>query len=328
MDKKSAEEEIELLKGVERIDPRGHYHWKLIKVCPAPKTIYDWPSDESGRPCSHYFGPKAQLLYFPYGGPPFSDFVNGFTVFDLRTLWAVRRLFLGLRVFQRNGFIHGDIKPDNMVYVASRDSVSAASPYYIKYIDFSLSFTMSKFGIPYEVYDYWPPEAILMSPKKTDDECALKSYAKQARVAALTQATSMQRETIETNFERAWSEGKMRGWLEAMKQWHRDESSLKEIAREKFDVYGLGVCLMGLHTHGFFSADLRSNRLFMAGLEGLAQRGMAFDARDRPSGAEFYSMYKDLLSTSFSQETIAGAKRRAGPMSIPPSIRPLRHFRV
>lgn len=324
MDQKSADEEISLLRRVERIDPRGHFHWKLIKVCPAPKSIDDWPAGESGRPCSIDLGPKPKLLYFPYGGRPFSDLVRGTQVFSLVHLLAMRRIFLGLRAFQRNGFVHADIKPANMVFVRSTHSPSLSLPFYIKFIDFSLSFTMSRPSLPYAVYEFWPPETILLTSHRTSSAFILKTYAKQAYVAALEFATTKLPSALDAKMESKMLDSRFDEWLEQMKAWHDSPASMREVIRTKFDVYGLGVTLMALHTYGNFSSELKSNSRFMQGLKGLAQRAMAFDARARPTASVLYDMYKDLLSTAFSQDVLAEGAKKLGPMSIPPSIRPLR----
>lgn len=323
MDHRSALDEIRLLKQVKAIDPRGHYHWKLLRVCPAPRSTSSWPTDERGRRCSHFLGPDPLLLYFPYGGRPFEDLVYGQDVFTLVTLLAMRRIFQGLRAFQRAGFVHADIKPANMVYVRSSHSPSMSLPYYIKFIDFSLSFSVSKNRLSaYAVYAYWPPEAILLTSHRTLDRHTLKTYGQDAFQAALSVSTKASPHTINQKVKRTTSPI-LDKWLDKMERWYRDEASFRKVSRHKFDVYGFGVTLMSLYSFGSFSSDLRSNSIFMEGLKGMAQRAMAFDAEDRPSASTLYSMYKDLLSTAFSPDSLVEGTRRLGPVSIPRSIRPL-----
>jgi len=323
MDENSANEEIELLRRVGRIDPRGHFHWRLLKVCPAPKSIDDWPVDDAGRPCPNDLGPNPKLLYFPYGGRPFTDLVQGSDIFSLVDLLAMRRVFLGLRTFQKNGFVHADIKPANLVYVRSSHSPSLSLPFYIKFIDFSLSFSATRPSLTYATYGFWPPETILLTSHRTSSASTLKSYAKKARIKALEFATTKSPAALEAKMDSQMEDPRFSGWLDQMKTWHDSPSSLREIVRTKFDIYGLGVTLMALHTFGNFSSELRTNSRFMQGLKGLAQRAMAFDARARPSATVLYAMYKDLLSTAFSQDVLAEGTKKLGPVSIPPSIRPL-----
>jgi len=324
MDQQSADEEIHLLKRVQEIDPRGHYHWKLIKVCRAPKSMDAWPADDFGTPCSIDFGSNPKLLYFPYGGRPFADLVQGNDVFSLVHLLAMHRIFLGLRTFQRNGFVHADIKPANMVYVRPSHSPSFSIPFYIKFIDFSLSFKASRPSLTYAVYAFWPPEAILLTNRASSSTNTLKTYAKRARVAALEFATKQTPLLLDVKVDGQMAGSRFERWIDQMKTWHGSPASMREIVRTKFDVYGLGVTLMTLYTYGNFSSELKNNARFMHGLRGLAQRAMAFDARVRPSADDLYGMYKELLSTSFSQDVLAERTKQLGPMSIPPSIRPLR----
>jgi len=320
MDAKSAREEEESLVVIGKIDPQGHYHWKLERVCDAPPSTYHWPRDARGQKCRLYLGPSPKLLYFPYGGRPFEDFVTGKDTFGLVDFLAMRRIFLGIIQFQKHGFVHGDIKGPNLVYVrASRPSSSARSglPFYIKFIDFSLSFETSDPDLPESVYAYWPPEAILLFSSKS---YSTADYALRVREASLGQVQNISPLAIQRRVVEELRGPRFESWLRQMKRWASDRRNFyKTTVREKFDIYGLGVVLLSLYHFGTFSSELRSNETFMRGLKRLGKAGMTFDARYRPSGKEYYRLYKRLVTNAFTPERVERGKEKLGPTSLPAS---------
>lgn len=145
----AAQDEEEVMKTVDQIDPDGVFHYPIVKKCQSPKG---------------YGGDD--LLIYENGGSELIGYSYRLGMFEVRPtdpkkmflgLW---RLFCGLYVMHNNDYYHLDIKPPNIVYKETPEETI------IKYIDFGIAYSGRQIDLGHanlvfqSQYAYHPPETI------------------------------------------------------------------------------------------------------------------------------------------------------------------------
>ena len=137
-----AETELSETKEVTDMDKKEKYHVGTPTMCnPLPDSI---KKEKDMTKCGMRKNPeKKVLLIMNDGGHSLTDWLDDksrlLTAFGgadgpkkVRKFWiAAMNLINGVELFQKNGFIHNDIKPDNIVYNPKKNE--------FKYIDFGIS---------------------------------------------------------------------------------------------------------------------------------------------------------------------------------------------
>lgn len=135
-----ANEEISILKKIDKIDPKGKFHIKLEKTCDLDNNAKD--NIIQKKECEVIENKKTyKTIYMKDGGVSLNnylkqtvkynknklDYINEYLTF----LKAFKNIMYALRKMTKHKFIHDDIKKDNIMYSSKNK---------IKLIDFSISY--------------------------------------------------------------------------------------------------------------------------------------------------------------------------------------------
>ena len=130
-------EEIESLRIIDKIDPLKKYHIGNPEICEELGNIAHVKDLEK---CEN-FDPFGEFSYgalnYEYGGKSLRDYGRDLLLrkeLFLKGLIAIENLFEGVVHFIKRGFIHNDIKCDNILFDGD----------VMKFIDFGLSMTISE----------------------------------------------------------------------------------------------------------------------------------------------------------------------------------------
>lgn len=289
MDNVSAMEEKRLLDKIAEIDTNGQFHIKLEKICKAPSynELHEWPKDKNGMRCSLKLGDDPMLLYFAFGGVPFSVFTKKGIVFKKRDAVSLANITRGLVCFSKKGFVHADTKHDNlMCKIGSNSSV----PTVTKFIDFSWSFTIDTIpNLSSRTYVYWPPEtAIVTKLHKKPDEYV--EYVRNSIIDTLSYIYNKPKKNMVKYIDRNMNV--INSIVSNMEIWTKDRKSfVNTIVRDKFDVFGFGVSLTCMLKRGIISHKLSSNTQFMYRIKTVANAARRFDATTRPTAYKLHRLY-------------------------------------
>ena len=153
----STEEEYELHQDlISKIDPEGIFTLKLLGTC---DIVADKLPMKEINKCGNFDYYARQKTVFPqiqyeYGGFDLSQASRRYSFETLfRAMW---RVFKGLVILDKKGYVHADIKPENMVYNDQTNKLAL--------IDFGLTteksiiFTDEMSYLHKHVYRYYPSE--------------------------------------------------------------------------------------------------------------------------------------------------------------------------
>lgn len=291
MDRVSAMEEKRLLDNIVSIDPKGEFHIKLEKICMAPPAneLREWPKDNNGIGCPLKLGDNPMLLYFSFGGVPFSVFIKKKNVFCKRDAASLTNITRGLVRFSKKGFVHADLKYDNLMCKIDNDPFI---PTVTKFIDFSLSFMTDTRVLPNlssKNYVFWPPEtAVITRLHKYPDEYAM--YVRNSILDTLSYMYSKPQKTLIRYINK--NTHVIESIVSNMTKWTADRKKfVNTVVRNKFDVFGFGVSLMCMLRRGNMSPILAQNKIFMNRMKIVARAAWRFDYTLRPTSIELHRLY-------------------------------------
>lgn len=148
--KRDAEKELEEFKFISKLDPNNKYHLGTPVMC---QPDYNDPHIVKALEECYLSGSKPlynpdksqsfSVLTFPYGGLDLKDYCKQLTSSlspdIVQEFWTkcVLNLFDGLEFFQKNGLIHYDLKPHNILFNEKKMQM--------RYIDFGLMMNMESF---------------------------------------------------------------------------------------------------------------------------------------------------------------------------------------
>ena len=118
------------MEKIRALDPEGMYHLKLIARCNVPRDF-----SLKGCKVDKLSADNATALIYPFGGGEFSRITRGRVKMDIEVLLAFKNVFDALVMFERNNFVHCDVKPANILFTRE--------PVVLKLNDFGSSFTYS-----------------------------------------------------------------------------------------------------------------------------------------------------------------------------------------
>lgn len=148
------ENEIKIANTIDKIDSSGNYHFKKYGQCEKSKMYNVTPR------CQSIKDQQPPLIYYEKGEKDLHSILEDVTDIGeyYKILHGLLNLFDGVVFFQKEKFVHFDIKPSNIVRTPDGK---------YKFIDFGLSATISptnrKFNILSSIYEIWPPESIKLS---------------------------------------------------------------------------------------------------------------------------------------------------------------------
>ena len=162
--------ELELGTMIKSMDPQGRYHVPIIKSCTTTPTLID-PQIDTTEKCDKPLQLDKESYYQfiqPYAGTDLYHYRAKSSHELNKLLTSMINLFDGLILFKKYGFVHRDIKSENILY----DTETGQT----RFIDFSLSlyakdvatnpskYFNSENRYPLKrIYHPYPPDILLMN---------------------------------------------------------------------------------------------------------------------------------------------------------------------
>lgn len=342
LNKRNAEKEYDEYQVMFRIDPLYRFHLGIKDICvpeePDPTMNEDFRED-----CSHIWKENTSLedyriLIEPDGGFEFDDIRHNLSFTRKRpktsihaekwnTLFhGMERMFYGLVKMKKNGYVHQDIKGDNIVV----DS----NTFHFNYIDFGMLAertyiiqTILK-GQPtkyrfdkLDFFKYYPPELFVLSNYQerykslmrlsiTQPENAVRRYEQLKEEYHTRLSTSENKHTKRVREDEVedldvpYRRSQFR-FPETLDEYLKAYSSSKlNEMLEKWDVFSIGYMMTSLWRTYFkqpFTEDIipsHKKHPFMA-LRTMIANMIGLDYRTRASPEEVYAMFREAYQSVF-----------------------------
>lgn len=340
--KKKAQEEYDEYQEMFRIDPLYRFHLGIKDMCvpeePDPTMNEDFRED-----CKHIWNENTSLddyriLIEPDGGFEFDDIRHNLSFTRKRpktpihaekwnTLFhGMERMFYGLVKMKKNGYVHQDIKGDNIVI--------DPNTFHFNYIDFGflaqrthiIQRILKKQPTKYrfdklDFFKYYPPELFVLSNYQerykslmrlsiTQPENALRRYEQLKEEYHTRLSTSENKHTKRVREDEVEDldvphrRSQFR-FPETLDEYLKAYSSSKlNEMLEKWDVFSLGYMMTSLWKPYFKqpfteeSIPAYKKHPFMA-LRTLIANMIALEYRTRASPEEAYAMFREAYQTVF-----------------------------
>jgi serine/threonine protein kinase len=325
---KSARDELEQVKIMEKVDPYNRFTIKMLEACKVD-AFRLVPKEEMIK-CKNFDNrtlnnsAKQMQLIYEHGGIDLGH-IKDMSFEDL--FLDMRPLFWGLRAMNSKGITHYDIKPANIVYNPTTRKMA--------YIDFglvhetSINYNVERFTKKYGsmqpfisyVYHYFPPEFKLYNSYKFELQ-----HVNYTVIHALKQATyyeytigynkffntylipiieilkthspelENQFTTLFDNDLDSWRRTRFLEMIKEMEKYHGDPYFTR--IEKKVDVYGLGISLLQILSMFFqnspSSLDVKKYSGFYKQLFTMLSAMTDFNPMQRISSSQAYNMYKSL----------------------------------
>ena len=163
MTKEEGEKEQASMKTIRDIDSKGDYHWKLLDTCEVPRNL-----DLSGCKVRELTIHNAMMLIYPYGGGEFEQITRGTVKMSIAVLSAFENVFDAIVLFERKNFVHGDVKPPNVLFTKV-SLPKGGSKVVLKLNDFGISFTYNDaraWRRGSRAYPYYPMYILILDAVK------------------------------------------------------------------------------------------------------------------------------------------------------------------
>lgn len=158
---------LQILDSIKKIDPDESFHINYVGGCSLDGRVH---LDACTNRVSYFNKKPIQQVIYPYGGVELWKYIHGDKVIQnsKNFIRNLDNLFRAIYKMSKNGFIHADIKPQNILVLEEN------STYKFRLIDFGLSFKYNRNTRDFSgIYVYWPPEANMfqeniVNPEKID----------------------------------------------------------------------------------------------------------------------------------------------------------------
>ena len=307
-----AEKEARNMKVVDAIDPHGQYHLKLLNdPCDVPDDInleHCAVEYKKGTKLQRMNKEDSKMLIYQHGGNPFSIFTAHKTPARLGILELIAfvNVFKALVVFNRNQFIHNDIKPENIVFTGG---TQVRNPVLLKFIDFGSSMTYDTPWNDPRSYAYWPPQVYILNQITNStrrkrfnsiklDTGDVRRFAQEFALQSNTGVFGYEKE--DTVNRRKVSNALIREIEEYNKMWNNPLSRRKRPQfladiYKRHDIYGIGMTLY----QTFDSLDSEIVRIpgFFKSYKNFVRHLIAPSLRERYSPEQALLEYTKLLQS-------------------------------
>lgn len=233
-------------------------------------------------------------IVMPYAGEDLLNYLEGHirtysTKFSLATwIKLLNNVFIGLQIMHQQGYIHLDIKLDNIIYDGTRARIS----------DFGLSTRRQKVysnNLQDLSIDYLPyPFEIILTNYKRFALCEEILGCKSLYYEYMKSLYSFGRENAEIFLQYHPIEEVMNE-VQKLEKWTLDEASWFEILREqtgKIDVYSVGIMCIDVEKFLDFSTVSKE---IQGKYRRFVQMLTTIDFRNRPTMLEAYQFYKQIM---------------------------------
>ena len=215
---KEAKEEVEHVSMIDKIDPKQIYHIGDPVVCD-PEQSFD-TSD-----CSAVENETdLKFLIYDDGGETLINFINLDNIDVVKFIKGFANLFFAIKEMSKHGFVHADIKGNNIV---------VDKEYNFKLIDFGLSW--GTIPISQSEYEYWPPEHVLLGSQNSGDtyKSVVSLLDANKKVMSRNKFVKMLGKDISDEFWEKFS--------------HTSSDETFKIIKSKVDLYSLGIMIKNLY---------------------------------------------------------------------------------
>jgi serine/threonine protein kinase len=285
--------EIDVSRLVNQWDPKGDYFVVPTSYCKT-KTEMVRRHKEADK-CTHLQNSVSELLsqlIMPYGGVDLLSYMTMYVKKNQKKfpldIWIrlLENVIQGLLIMQQHGYLHGDIKAENILY----DHIK------LKIIDFSLSekldsiYTEKRSGLINTEYIVVPLEVILL--RKLHYESCHKFFGCSIYGEFMKTIHSFGEETYQS-FERHHSLQEISKIIQSMEKQATKKHFFEKIKKnaDKLDVYSLGILCIDLDP--FFDHSVISptkQKKYVAFVKKLS----ALDFQKRPTMKKAYELWKQL----------------------------------
>lgn len=281
----TSKEEVSLHnKIVDKIDPNGLFTVKLLESCTV--NVNKFPETEIKK-CKNFeitdrIKKKLPQIVYEYGGYDLKEAARRFPFEELFT--GLIRIFGGITIMETKGYVHVDIKPENMVYNNETKKLSL--------IDFGMATKADNLYIRendyifQHPYTYYPPEFPLIANKMAGIKICEK-YQNTEFLMSYVKLGLM-------NYPHKYS--KCTDFLNELRELKKLEAKDVEgklYVPMKIDVYMLGASILELlhlcEKHG--TADINKNPEFYADVLRLCRGMIETSPSTRLSSKEAYDQY-------------------------------------
>jgi len=312
-ERRKANEEWDMHRIVEALDPNGAFTIRLVEKCDVPLRAFPQMRKCKKWKRKHLHQRKARQLVYEYGGITLTDvpFNSDRIPLDM-VLDDFVRLFRGLIVMKKKSFGHLDIKPDNIVYNPEKRKMAL--------IDFGLAtefddvYTYTCASMHRHSYIYYPPEfAIFFNLFRNHPTYHSEKYdAKPDLDPFLNYANMIFEPHIHKYLETC---GRLEHVLDQIQKLEiMPDDTLFDAT--KVDVFSLGVCILDLLAE-YTVVNATTERVLDVVMHMLNP-----DSRLRYTPEKAFTEYKKALGLNLKSSSKSVAKGSAKSVVYTPSPRP------